>query len=127
MRISSSLLWVAFVVALCAVATILSFGQSASMLPAYQASPTPTPSQWLNQPPTAPNAMRQCPDSGLWALLYWGGTDNAPIATAADACPSVDNVWVSREGKWLGFAKVAPQASDSWQVLYGEAHFMHGK
>jgi hypothetical protein len=71
--------------------------------------------------------MRQCPDSGTWALLYWSGVDNAPIATAADACVNVDNIWVSREGRWLGFAKAAVAASDSWQVLYGEAHFMHGK
>lgn len=91
-------------------------------------TPTPSPGQdrWFDRPPAGPGAMATCPSAGQWLLLYWGGTEGLPIATAATACPAADIFWVSRQGRWLGFAKTRPEASDTWNVLRGEAHFVHG-
>jgi hypothetical protein len=82
---------------------------------------------WRNQPPTSATAKMTCPAAGQWLLLYWGSSDvETAIATSAAGCPAADRIWVSRGGKWLGFSAGLPAASDSWQTLSGEAHFIHG-
>jgi hypothetical protein len=60
-------------------------------------------------------------------LLYWGGTGTVSISSAANACSATDLYWANRQGTWLGFAKAAPTASDTWDVSTGEAHFVHGR
>lgn len=96
--------------------------------PTLTLTPTPTPTarpaQWLDRPPTTAGAVQTCPTLGQWLLLYWGG--DTPIATAAAACPNADRFWVSRQGQWFGFAPGAPGASDTWDVVHGEAHFVRG-
>ena len=43
-------------------------------------------------------------------------------------CAAADVYWVSRDGKWMGFSKNVPvAANDSWNVILGEAHFVHGQ
>jgi hypothetical protein len=77
---------------------------------------------WLN----GPNGAQTCPSAGAWLFLYWGGTDNTAIATAAAACPNIDKIWTNRQGKWLAFKTGSP-ANDDWQVRSGEGHFISGK
>lgn len=80
--------------------------------------------QWLDRPPTSAGTTPGCPAPGSWELRYWGG--DTPIAVAAAVCPNVTVLWVRRSDRWLGFAKAAPGASDSWDVVFGEAHFLFG-
>lgn len=90
-----------------------------------QVSPVPGAGRWLDRPPASPGATETCPAPGQWLLLYWGG--DTAIALAAVACPNADLFWASREGRWFGYAIAAPAASDTWEVLRGEAHFVHGR
>jgi hypothetical protein len=92
-----------------------------------QATPTPPASQWVDRPPSTPGATNTCPAAGQWLLVYWSGAENTAIATAAGVCPDAAYYWVSRSGRWLGFSKASQGASDSWQVLTGEAHFVRGQ
>ena len=108
------------------ITIILSFGPAAIASPVAQPTPTPTVGQWLDRPPGG-SASATCPASGQWLLLYWGGSEGTPIAMAADACANAEFYWVSREGRWQGFAKSVPAASDEWNVLTGEAHFIRGR
>jgi plastocyanin len=87
----------------------------------------PGTGQWVDRPPAASGAAASCPTGGQWLLIYWSGSDNSAIATSAAVCNAADLYWVSREGRWLGFSKNAPAASDTWNVLNGEAHFVHGQ
>jgi micrococcal nuclease len=74
----------------------------------------------------SPNGTRVLgPDTGQWLLLHWRGTPG-PIAVQASACGSADSLWVNRSGRWLGFAKTAPAASDTWDLVTVEAHFVRG-
>jgi hypothetical protein len=82
--------------------------------------------RWLSAPPAGAGARESCPEARQWLLLYWGGPNNTAIAAAAEACPNADNLWVSREGRWLGYSKAAPAASENWNVIAGEAHFIRG-
>jgi hypothetical protein len=91
------------------------------------ATATSTVNRWLDRPPASPSAAQLCPAADQWLLLYWGGADSTAIATAASACPNVDRFWVNRQGQWLGYASVAPGASDNWNALAGEAHFARGE
>jgi hypothetical protein len=121
--------------------------------PVVTATPNqPSRGQWLNRPPLGPDAAPACPSSGQWLQLYWGGDDGTPIAAAANGCttitlltfppqyvcgdgsraseagrcPEADLYWVYRGGRWLGFSQGSPDVSDTWTVLRGEAHFLHG-
>jgi plastocyanin len=100
--------------------------QTATATPAMTATAPAGMAQWLDRPPVSSDARPSCPAAQQWLLLYWSGGDGIAIATAAAACASADIYWVNREGRWLGFAKAAAAASDSWNVLRGEAHFVHG-
>lgn len=82
---------------------------------------------WLDLPPAIMAARPACPSGGAWSLLYWNGPNDSPIATAASVCATGDRFWVFRNGKWLGYAVAQPGASDSWNVLTGEAHFVRGR
>ena len=93
-------------------------------VPLVLASAPGTTGVWLSQPPGSGSARSTCPESGQWLLLYWGGP-SSPIDVAAEACPSIDRIWTSREGRWLGHATGVQRASDSWVPLLGEAHFLH--
>jgi hypothetical protein len=67
-----------------------------------------------------------CAEPGQWLLLYWRGGE-APIATAAAACPASDRFWASSGGRWLGYAPAAPrEANDEFTVVPGQALFVHG-
>ena len=90
------------------------------------ATPSVVAPRWLDRPGISPGAVVSCPAGGQWLLLYWGGSSDTPIATAADACADADLYWVSRQGNWLGYAQDRPEASDTWTVLAGEAHFVRG-
>lgn len=125
MRLSSPLGWALFIIFLNVIALILSVGHAVIASPTVQVTPTPTVAQWTVQPPVSPGALRACPDPGQWLLLYWGGANGVPIAMAADTCTNADLYWVNRDGRWMGFAKAARGASDTWDVLHGEAHFVH--
>jgi hypothetical protein len=81
-------------------------------------------SAWLSLPP--PSGSPFCPRPGAWRLLYWGNPQKTPIDEAAADCPGADRFWISREGRWKGFSAANPEASDTWLVLPGEAHFVHG-
>jgi hypothetical protein len=98
----------------------------ATITPTVTATATTVPltPRWLGGPP--PSGPQQCPDPKNWLLLYWGG-NTTPIASSANACPTADLFWVNRTGRWMGFARVAVSASDSWESLPGEAHFAHGQ
>jgi hypothetical protein len=85
------------------------------------------PFAWLDRPPLGANSTRSCPSTGQWFLVYSGGPDGTPISTAAAACQNADVFWASRGGKWFGYAKSSPDASDIWNVGIGEAHFARGQ
>jgi CSLREA domain-containing protein len=91
------------------------------------AGPGPGTSKWAERPPTSAQMPGICPQTGVWLLLYWAGNDGAAIAAEAGGCPTADFYWVNRQGAWLGFAATAPSASDTWTLLRGEAHFVHGR
>lgn len=100
--------------------TLINTGAPASASPSG-------PAQWLDRPPGTAAVTLVCPGSGQWLLLYWGSGDTVPIATAAAICANADRYWTNREGRWLGFSKDTPSASDVWNVTWGEAHFVHGR
>lgn len=85
------------------------------------------PSQWLNRPPGSVEALAVCPTASHWALLYWGGADRTLITVAADSCPHASLYWTNRRGRWLGFSRLNPAASDTWSLFQGEAHFLLGR
>jgi predicted secreted protein len=85
-----------------------------------------TTGRWVDRPPTSAGATASCPSERQWSLVYWDGGTTA-ISTAAGACEDADGFWVNRSGRWLGFSKDSPAASDIWQTVLGEAHFAHGK
>lgn len=97
--------------------------------PAFTPTPTATveTGAWLDRPPVTPGAARICPQTGQFLLLYFDGPADVPIATAANACTTADVFWVNREGRWLGFAKGAADSSDTWRLMWGEAHWVHGQ
>jgi hypothetical protein len=107
-----------------ATGTVSATASATATSTATASSTAQTPvGQWLSSPP--PYGQPQCPAASQWLLLYWAGA-TASIATSASACPNTDLFWVNRSGRWLGFAKAAPGASDTWESLTGEAHFAHG-
>ena len=81
---------------------------------------------WLDRPPTSAGAGDGCPAAGQWRLAYWSGETNTPAVTALQGCPSTDRLWTNREGRWLGHSKDQPAASDTWNLLRGEASFLRG-
>jgi hypothetical protein len=81
---------------------------------------------WLSAPPSTPNAIETCPQERQWLLLYWGVADSVSISNAAEECFNADVFWISRGGRWLAYSKSAPNASDDWNVVRGEAHFIRG-
>lgn len=97
--------------------------------PTVTVTPTVSPARWLAQPPSPanPSAQTICPAPERWLLAYWGGPAGIAISAAVNACPNVDLVWVNRAGVWYGFSTRAAQASDNWNVIAGEAHFLHGQ
>jgi hypothetical protein len=99
---------------------------SALLLVALLGSVGPARAQtggWLSAPPGS--GLPFCPAPGQWVLLYWGGQP-APISTAATVCSDAERFWVSRSAGWLGYNARLPQASDTWTVQTGEAHFVRG-
>lgn len=82
---------------------------------------------WLDRPPASPGAMQSCPPPGQWRLLYWSGSSDVPISSAAQACPDAVLFWLNRQGRWFGFAKASPDASDLWYSLHGEAVLVRGR
>jgi hypothetical protein len=82
---------------------------------------------WYGRPPIGSSGAPTCPAAGEWFLLYAAGVNEAPIASAAAVCANADLFWVFRAGRWLGYAKAVPAASDTWTVTLGEAHFVHGR
>ena len=89
-------------------------------------APPAQPGQWLDRPPGGADGTPSCPAAEQWLLVYWGGAEQAFIATAANACPNANLYWSNRGGRWFGFARAAPAASDDWEILAGEAAFVHG-
>jgi hypothetical protein len=81
---------------------------------------------WLDGSPSNPNAKQACPTGPTYDLLYWGGTDNAPIDKAAEKCPTARNFWVRRGNSWLGWSRTASTASDVFNIAKGEAAFING-
>jgi hypothetical protein len=90
------------------------------------AQPVPPNSAWFTAPPGSSAARPACPDPNQWVLLYWGGQNQAGIATAAAGCPNADRFWANQSGRWLGFSPANPQASDVWSLDTGVAAFVHG-
>lgn len=93
----------------------------------FSVSEPPAIGMWLDRPPANPGAVRVCPPAGQWRLFYWSGPPEAPISVAAEVCPEATIFWIYRQGRWLGYAKLSPQASDFWYSLHGEAHFLRGR
>jgi hypothetical protein len=82
---------------------------------------------WLDLPPAVPAARSSCPAGSLWSLLYWNGPNDTAIVSAAPICSTGDRFWVFRNGRWLGYSPLFPTASDTWNTLSGEAHFVRGR
>lgn len=83
------------------------------------------PGGWSPTPGSIAGSGQHCPAPGQWLLLYWTGL-TTPIDQAARFCSEADRFWSNRQGRWLGFTSAAPQVSDSWMVLTGEASFIRG-
>jgi hypothetical protein len=83
--------------------------------------------EWFDRPPSAQGGVRACPPAKEWRLLYWNGPSDVPIAIASLSCPEAEVFWLNRQGKWYGFAKALPNASDAWNAITGEANFMRGQ
>lgn len=90
-----------------------------------QAGPPGVAAAWLDRPPGSPNAGDGCPAPGQWRLSYWSGEDTTSVAVALERCPRADRIWAHRSGRWFGYAKGRPEVSDLWNVLQGEAGFLH--
>jgi hypothetical protein len=82
---------------------------------------------WLDLPPAIATARFSCPAGGAWSLLYWNGPNDTSISVGSLACTSGDRFWVFRSGRWLGYSPSFAAASDSWNALTGEAHFVRGR
>jgi hypothetical protein len=82
--------------------------------------------EWVDRPPSTQGSARTCPPPGEWRLLYWKGPGDVPIETAALSCVEAEVFWLSRQGRWFGYSKGAPNASDRWTTTVGEATFIRG-
>ncbi len=103
-----------------------------AVAPVTQATTPPTywtgPNRWRDGPSlTDYTLFPRCPIHDSWLLLYWVGADGVGIEQGAPDCRNVDVYWAFRSGRWMGYSVDAPQASDKWNVEFGEAHFVHGR
>jgi hypothetical protein len=65
-----------------------------------------------------------CPQPEQWIALYWRGIAT-PVASALEACPKVDRLWVRRGASWLGATGSGGAASDQFMLETGELGFLH--
>lgn len=66
-----------------------------------------------------------CPNTGIWALLYWQGADT-PIDIAMNSCPNAGRFWVRRGTTWIAARAGDKLASDQFIIIKGEAVLIYG-